>query len=68
MEQLMTQGHQGPPPASRVVMDGLPRITLDQAALGGSYLSAFFNMMTGRLIDASIHRGFTVQAVSRLPR
>jgi hypothetical protein len=35
MEQLMTQGHQGPPPASRVVMDGLPRITLDQAALGG---------------------------------
>jgi hypothetical protein len=35
MEQLVNQGHRGPPPASSVVIDGLPRIKLDQAALGG---------------------------------
>ncbi len=34
MEQMMAQGHDGPPPASRMVIDGLPRVKVDQVNLG----------------------------------
>lgn len=33
MEQMAAQGHRPPPPASETVIEGLPRVRLDAAAL-----------------------------------